>query len=103
MRPRHVVQRIHLVDNWNDHINYQRIRNQDLRDHGESLIDDQGVAFEGREGVTPVDDMRRQFTAWTAEPDRGLGGSDDSSGHYKRREPSRCNNDSGDRDCRNNN
>ncbi|KAG6882801.1 hypothetical protein C0995_013722 [Termitomyces sp. Mi166 len=54
-----------LVDNWNDCVNYQRIRNHDLRIQGKSLIDDQGVVFEGHGGVTPVDDMRRQFVAKT--------------------------------------
>ncbi|KAG6880976.1 hypothetical protein C0992_002156 [Termitomyces sp. T32_za158] len=29
--PRHVVRRVHLVDNWNERVNYQRIHNQDLR------------------------------------------------------------------------
>ncbi|KAG6874592.1 hypothetical protein C0992_007385 [Termitomyces sp. T32_za158] len=29
--PRRVARRVHLVDNWNEHVNYQRIRNQDLR------------------------------------------------------------------------
>ncbi|KAG6881550.1 hypothetical protein C0992_000843, partial [Termitomyces sp. T32_za158] len=48
-----VARRVHLVDNWNERVNYQHIRNQDLREQGESLIDDQGIVFEGREGVTP--------------------------------------------------
>ncbi|KAG6869664.1 hypothetical protein C0992_002423, partial [Termitomyces sp. T32_za158] len=51
--PGRVARRVHLVDNWNERVNYQRIRNQDLREQGESLIDDQGIVFEGREGVTP--------------------------------------------------
>ncbi|KAG6858752.1 hypothetical protein C0995_014241 [Termitomyces sp. Mi166 len=46
---RHVT----LVDNWNDHI------------QGKSLIDDQGVVFEGHGGVMPVDDMRQQFVTKT--------------------------------------
>ncbi|KAG6892817.1 hypothetical protein C0992_012385, partial [Termitomyces sp. T32_za158] len=71
--PRRVARRVHLVDNWNERVNYQRIRNQDLRVRGESLIDDQGIVFEGRGGVTPIDDMRRQFIARTGEPDRDPG------------------------------
>ncbi|KAG6858958.1 hypothetical protein C0995_012652 [Termitomyces sp. Mi166 len=54
-----------LVENWNDHINYQCICNYDLQIQGKLLIDDQGVVFEGCGGVTPVDDMRRQFVAKT--------------------------------------
>ncbi|KAG6858148.1 hypothetical protein C0995_002270, partial [Termitomyces sp. Mi166 len=41
-----------LVENWNEHINYQCMRNHDLRTLRKSLIDDQGVVFEGRGGVT---------------------------------------------------
>ncbi|KAG6871574.1 hypothetical protein C0992_010690, partial [Termitomyces sp. T32_za158] len=69
--PGRVARRVHLVDNWNERVNYQRIRNQDLREQGESLIDDQGIVFEGREGVTPVDNMRRQFVARTGNEDHG--------------------------------
>ncbi|KAG6858153.1 hypothetical protein C0995_002239 [Termitomyces sp. Mi166 len=47
-----------LVENWNEGINYQRMRNHDLWTLGKSLIDDQGVVFEGHGGVMPVDDMR---------------------------------------------
>ncbi|KAG6871909.1 hypothetical protein C0993_002615, partial [Termitomyces sp. T159_Od127] len=68
--PQHVARRVHLVDNWNERVNYQHIRNQDLRTQGESLIDDQGVVFEGRGGVTPIDDMRQQFVVRTGEPDK---------------------------------
>ncbi|KAG6871112.1 hypothetical protein C0992_011695 [Termitomyces sp. T32_za158] len=53
-----VTGQVHLVDNWNERVNYQRIRNQDLQVQGELLIDDQGIVFEGRGGVTPIDDMR---------------------------------------------
>ncbi|KAG6872212.1 hypothetical protein C0992_009762 [Termitomyces sp. T32_za158] len=28
--PRRIAQRVHLMDNWNESVNYQRIRNQDL-------------------------------------------------------------------------
>ncbi|KAG6886459.1 hypothetical protein C0995_007624 [Termitomyces sp. Mi166 len=66
-----------LVNNWNDHVNYQRICNHDLQIQGKSLIDDQGVVFEGRGGVMPVNDMRRQFVAKTEKDehpnDRGHG------------------------------
>ncbi|KAG6894694.1 hypothetical protein C0992_005097, partial [Termitomyces sp. T32_za158] len=51
--PRHVAQRVHLMDNWNERVNYQRIHKQDLREQGELLIDNQGIVFEGCEGVTP--------------------------------------------------
>ncbi|KAG6883528.1 hypothetical protein C0995_009379 [Termitomyces sp. Mi166 len=57
------ARRIPMVDIWNEHVNYQRMRNQDLHLRGRSLIDDQGVVFEGHSGVTPVDDMRQQFVA----------------------------------------
>ncbi|KAG6874627.1 hypothetical protein C0992_007225, partial [Termitomyces sp. T32_za158] len=55
--PRRVARQVHLVDNWNKRANYQRICNQDLRVRGESLIDDQGIVFEGHGGVTPIDNM----------------------------------------------
>ncbi|KAG6881194.1 hypothetical protein C0993_002435 [Termitomyces sp. T159_Od127] len=29
--PQRVARRVHLVDNWNKHVNYQRIHNQDLQ------------------------------------------------------------------------
>ncbi|KAG5331650.1 hypothetical protein C0989_007734, partial [Termitomyces sp. Mn162] len=45
--PQRVARRVHLLDNWNERVNYQRIRNQDLWTRGESLIDNQGVVFEG--------------------------------------------------------
>ncbi|KAG6883831.1 hypothetical protein C0992_007667 [Termitomyces sp. T32_za158] len=67
--PWRVVRRVHLMDNWNEHVNYQRICNQDLREQGELLIDDQGIVFEGCEGVTPIDDMRQQFVARTGNKD----------------------------------
>ncbi|KAG6871086.1 hypothetical protein C0995_008401 [Termitomyces sp. Mi166 len=58
-----IARRIPMVDSWNECINYQCMRNQDLRLRGRSLIDDQGVVFEGCSGVTPIDDMKRQFVA----------------------------------------
>ncbi|KAG6899270.1 hypothetical protein C0995_006445 [Termitomyces sp. Mi166 len=68
---------IPLVDNWNDRVNYQHICNHDLWIQGKLLIDDQGAVFEGRGGVTPVNDMRRQFVAKTEKDkhpnDRGHG------------------------------
>ncbi|KAG6880689.1 hypothetical protein C0993_005119, partial [Termitomyces sp. T159_Od127] len=72
VRPQRVARRVHLVDDWNKRINYQRIHNQDLQTRGESLIDDQGVVFEGHGGVTPID-MRRQFVARTGKPDKDPG------------------------------
>ncbi|KAG6882239.1 hypothetical protein C0992_012386, partial [Termitomyces sp. T32_za158] len=80
--PRRVTRRVHLVDNWNKRVNYQRIHNQDLRVRGESLIDDQGIVFEGRGGVTPIDDMRRQFIARTGEPDRDPGNDSGDDDHH---------------------
>ncbi|KAG6869445.1 hypothetical protein C0995_003020 [Termitomyces sp. Mi166 len=67
-----------LVENWNEHVNYQHMRNHDLWILEKSLIDDQGVVFEGHGGVMPVDDMRRQFVAKT-ENDKHL--NDQSHGH----------------------
>ncbi|KAG6898668.1 hypothetical protein C0995_008888 [Termitomyces sp. Mi166 len=58
-----IARRIPMVDSWNEHVNYQRMRNQDLHLQGRLLIDDQGVVFEGRSRVTPIDDMRQQFVA----------------------------------------
>ncbi|KAG6870441.1 hypothetical protein C0995_012980, partial [Termitomyces sp. Mi166 len=52
------VRHVPLVDNWNDHINYQCIRNHDLQIQGKLFIDDQGVVFEGHGVVMPVNDMR---------------------------------------------
>ncbi|KAG6894035.1 hypothetical protein C0995_015250 [Termitomyces sp. Mi166 len=45
-----IARRIPLVDSWNECVNYQRMRNQDLCLQGRSLIDDQGVVFEGHSG-----------------------------------------------------
>ncbi|KAG6882519.1 hypothetical protein C0992_011419, partial [Termitomyces sp. T32_za158] len=80
--PQRVARRVHLVDNWNERVNYQHIRNQDLQDRSELLIDDQGIVFEGRGGVTPVDDMRRQFVARTGEPDRDPGNDSGDDDHH---------------------
>ncbi|KAG6895063.1 hypothetical protein C0992_003286 [Termitomyces sp. T32_za158] len=54
---------------------------------GESLIDDQRIVFEGREGVTPIDNMRQQFVVRT-------GNKDHESDHRQ----GRHNNNWGDRD-----
>ncbi|KAG6898464.1 hypothetical protein C0995_009602 [Termitomyces sp. Mi166 len=35
-----MARRIPLVDSWNERVNYQRMRNQDLHLQGRSLIDD---------------------------------------------------------------
>ncbi|KAG6894660.1 hypothetical protein C0995_013897, partial [Termitomyces sp. Mi166 len=53
-----IARKIPLVDSWNECINYQCMHNQDLCLRGRSLIDDQGVVFEERSRVTPVDNMR---------------------------------------------
>ncbi|KAG6858046.1 hypothetical protein C0995_003107, partial [Termitomyces sp. Mi166 len=58
-----IVRRIPMVDSWNEHVNYQRMRNQDLHLQGRLLINDQGVVFEGRSGVTPIDNIKQQFVA----------------------------------------
>ncbi|KAG6873687.1 hypothetical protein C0993_001110, partial [Termitomyces sp. T159_Od127] len=71
--PQCVARQVHLVDNWNERVNYQCIHNQDLWTQGESLIDNQGVVFEGRGGVMPIDDMRQQFVARTGKPDKDPG------------------------------
>ncbi|KAG6894923.1 hypothetical protein C0992_003955, partial [Termitomyces sp. T32_za158] len=98
--PQRVARRVHLVDNWNERINYQRIRNQDLRVRGKSLIDDQGIVFEGWGGVTPIDDMRRQFIARTGEPDRDPGNDSGDDDHHSDRGQGRRTNDQEGRDCR---
>ncbi|KAG6894576.1 hypothetical protein C0993_011201, partial [Termitomyces sp. T159_Od127] len=95
-----VARRVHLVDNWNERVNYQRIHNQDLRTQGESLIDDQGVVFEGHGGVTPIDDMRRQFVARTGKPDKDPGDGSGDNDHHSDRGHGRCNNDRDQQDCR---
>jgi hypothetical protein len=38
---------IPLLNKWNDRISYQRLREDDLRQNGESRIEDQGVRFVG--------------------------------------------------------
>ncbi|KAG6870098.1 hypothetical protein C0995_015237 [Termitomyces sp. Mi166 len=53
-----IARRIPLLDSWNEHVNYQRMHNQDLCLQGRSLIDDQEVVFKGRSRVMPIDDMR---------------------------------------------
>ncbi|KAG6871500.1 hypothetical protein C0992_010829, partial [Termitomyces sp. T32_za158] len=98
--PRCVARRVHLVDNWNERVNYQRIRNQDLRVRGKSLIDDQGIVFEGWGGVTPIDDMRRQFVARTGEPDRDPGNDSGDDDHHSDRGQGRRTNDREGRDRR---
>ncbi|KAG6882152.1 hypothetical protein C0992_012599, partial [Termitomyces sp. T32_za158] len=89
--PGRVARRVHLVDNWNECVNYQRIHNQDLQEQGELLIDNQGIVFEGREGVMPVDDMRRQFVMRTGNKDHGSDRGQD-----------RRTNNRGERDCQDN-
>ncbi|KAG6894701.1 hypothetical protein C0992_005037, partial [Termitomyces sp. T32_za158] len=85
---RRVAQRVHLMDNWNEHVNYQRICNQDLQEHRGSLIDNQGIVFEGHKAVTPIDNMRRQFVMRTGNKDHN---SDCGQGC--------CTNNQRDRDC----
>ncbi|KAG6882984.1 hypothetical protein C0992_010065 [Termitomyces sp. T32_za158] len=97
---RRVAQRVHLVDNWNERVNYQCIHNQVLRVRGESLIDNQGIVFEGRGGVMPIDDMRRQFVARTGEPDRDPGNDSSDDDHHSDRGHGRHTNNQEGRDCR---
>ncbi|KAG6882005.1 hypothetical protein C0993_012225 [Termitomyces sp. T159_Od127] len=98
--PQRVARQVHLVDNWNERVNYQRIRNQDLWTRGESLIDDQGVVFEGRGGVTPIDDMRRQFVTRTGGPDNDPGDGSGDNDHHSDCGHGRRNNDQDQQDCR---
>ncbi|KAG6893308.1 hypothetical protein C0992_010547, partial [Termitomyces sp. T32_za158] len=100
--PRCVARQVHLVDNWNECVNYQRIRNQDLWVRGESLIDDQGIVFEGHGGVMPIDDMRRQFVARTGEPDRDPGNDSGDDDHHSDHGHGCRTNDREGRDCRDN-
>ncbi|KAG6893894.1 hypothetical protein C0993_012754, partial [Termitomyces sp. T159_Od127] len=100
VRPQRVARQVHLVDNWNERVNYQRIRNQDLRTRGESLIDDQGVVFEGRGGVTPIDDMRQQFVARTGKPDKDPEDGSGDDDHHRDRGHGRRNNDRDQQDRR---
>jgi hypothetical protein len=39
--------RVWLRTTWDDRVNFQRIRNSQLSDYGQSTIDDQGIRFEG--------------------------------------------------------
>ncbi|KAG6881581.1 hypothetical protein C0993_000879 [Termitomyces sp. T159_Od127] len=100
VRPQCIVRRVHLVDDWNERINYQRIHNQDLWTQGESLIDNQGVVFEGHGGVTPIDDMRQQFVARTGEPDKDPGDGSGDDDHHSDRGHGRRNNDRDQQDRR---
>ncbi|KAG6806244.1 hypothetical protein H0H93_003286, partial [Arthromyces matolae] len=71
------------------------------------MIEDQGIAFEGRNGVTPVDTTPQGDRVRTGQPDRDPGGGDDSDGDddrgprdnfppgQGRREPNRDNNGNG--------
>ncbi|KAG6893188.1 hypothetical protein C0992_010966 [Termitomyces sp. T32_za158] len=100
--PRRVTRRVHLVDNWNERVNYQCIRNQDLRVRGKSLIDDQGIVFEGHGGVTPINNMRQQFVARTGELDRDPGTDSGDNDHHSDRGQGCRTNDWEGRDCRDN-
>ncbi|KAG6834324.1 hypothetical protein H0H93_010466, partial [Arthromyces matolae] len=72
--------RIALAEVFADRVNYQRMRNEEMRVQGHSRIDDQGITFEGERGVTPIDDMRRQFITRTSQPPGDPDGGDDSEG-----------------------
>jgi hypothetical protein len=40
-----------LLDEWNDHVSFQRLREDDIRRRGRSRIEDQRVRFKGHEAV----------------------------------------------------
>jgi hypothetical protein len=69
-------QQIPLLDEWKDHVSYQRLREDDLCQSGESQIDDQGVRFVGHQ---PVGHEQHHFTVMANdEPDpRGSDDKDD--------------------------
>ncbi|KAG6824600.1 hypothetical protein H0H93_001844, partial [Arthromyces matolae] len=73
------LQRIPIASKYTDRVNYQRMRNEEMREHGSSRIDDQGIVFEGERGVTPVDEALRQYRLRSANPDHHPGGSEGSS------------------------
>ena len=50
--------RVPMAETLSDRVAYQCMRNGDLRTKGQSLIDDQGIVFEG---TKPIDKMHRQF------------------------------------------
>ncbi|KAG6849561.1 hypothetical protein H0H93_007406 [Arthromyces matolae] len=72
--------RVRIAENFRDRVNYQRMRNEDIRRNGFSMIEDQGIAFEGQNGVTPVDNSPRGGQVRTGQPDCDPGGGDDSDG-----------------------
>ncbi|KAG6847593.1 hypothetical protein H0H93_007147, partial [Arthromyces matolae] len=86
-----VPRRVRVADTFQDRVSYQRIRNEDLRNIGYSNIDDQGVAFEGRNGVTPVDTISQRMHVRSGNPDRDPGGpdsdGDDNDDGRNRRNP----------------
>ena len=77
------------MDEWKDRVSYQRLREDDLRQSGESRIDDQGVRFVGHQ---PVGHEQHHFTAMANdEPDPGGSGEEDDDGNDDRgqRDPRR--------------
>jgi hypothetical protein len=70
---------IPLLNEWNDHISYQRLREDDLCQNGELRIEDQGMRFVGHR---PVGHERHHFTAIAGgEPDPGDPGDEDDEGN----------------------
>ncbi|KAG6887000.1 hypothetical protein C0992_001225 [Termitomyces sp. T32_za158] len=59
-----LMSRVALAEKFTEQVAYQCMRNQDLKRQGYSLIDDQGITFEG---IRPVDEMRQQFVQRTAQ------------------------------------
>jgi hypothetical protein len=62
-------QRIPLLDEWKDQVSYQRLREDDMRQDGESRIDDRGVRFNGHQ---PIGHKQCHFVAVASgDPDDG--------------------------------
>lgn len=84
-----VRRRTPMAENLRDREALQRMRDEDIRQGRHTLIDDQGIVFEGR---APVDAMRRQYIASTTrttgaapEPDGSDSSSDEDAGQGGRR------------------
>ncbi|KAG6895554.1 hypothetical protein C0992_000656 [Termitomyces sp. T32_za158] len=62
-----LMSRVALAEKFAEQVAYQRMRSQDLKQQGYSLIDDQGITFNG---IRPINEMRQQFVQRTAQVDR---------------------------------
>ncbi|KAG6883281.1 hypothetical protein C0992_009207, partial [Termitomyces sp. T32_za158] len=65
-----LMSRMAVAKKFAEQVAYQRMRNQDVKHQGYSLIDDQGITFEG---TKPIDEMRQQFVRRTGQSDRDRG------------------------------